>query len=139
MRVRFLIIPAGGIILLLCTSCATMCNGTRQSIKIETDPGGATVQGDFQTITTPGVLKLKRGEVYTLEISMDGYETRRIRLDRKDNGRMLYNALLLPLAIPALIIDSYTDAGFDLEPSSVLIKLDPVPPVILTSPNCNAT
>ena len=85
------------------------------------------MRGDFKTITTPGVLRLDRGAVHVLEISKEGYETRNVRLDRTDNGWMWLNAALLPLAIPAVIIDACTDAGFDLVPARVVVELDPLP------------
>ncbi len=84
------------------------------------------VKGNFQTIKTPGILKLKRSEFYTLDISMPGYQSTTIRLDKEDNKLMWLDVLIFPLIIPGLIVDSHTDAGFDFTPSNIFLKLDPV-------------
>jgi len=112
--------------LLACSGCATMIKGTRQAVKVETSPSGAMVKGNFQTIKTPGILKLKRSEFYTLDISMPGYQSTTIRLDKEDNKLMWLDVLIFPLIIPGLIVDSHTDAGFDFTPSNIFLKLDPV-------------
>jgi uncharacterized protein YceK len=44
----------------LLSGCATVIHGTRQNVRVETDPPGATASAGGQKITTPGVLTLKR-------------------------------------------------------------------------------
>jgi hypothetical protein len=86
----------------LLSGCATVIHGTRQNVRVETDPPGATASAGDQKITTPGVLNLKRKEK-TLEIVVEkeGYETRRVALTRKDSGWDWLNTIGIPVGIVA--------------------------------------
>ncbi|HEX7614116.1 MAG TPA: hypothetical protein VF554_02455 [Thermoanaerobaculia bacterium] len=108
-----------GVALLLVLSpllpgCATVIHGTRQDVRVETDPPGATASAGDQKITTPGVLKLKRKEK-ALEIVVEkaGYETRRVALTRKDSGWDWLNTIGIPVGIgTGGAIGHRSDSGF---------------------------
>jgi hypothetical protein len=81
----------------LATGCATVLHGSRQNVRVETDPPGATASAVGRKITTPGVLKLPRKEK-TLEVLVekDGYVSRRVTLTRKASGAGWANLLFMP-------------------------------------------
>jgi hypothetical protein len=87
---------------LLATGCATVFHGTRQNIRVETDPPRATASAKGQTITTPGVLKLHRKETnLEVVIEKEGYVPRRVKLTRKASGANWANTLFLPVGVVA--------------------------------------
>lgn len=86
----------------LATGCATVFHGVHQDVRVETEPPGATASVNGQTITTPGVLNLRRREK-TLEVLVEkeGYVSRRVTLTRKDSGLIWANMGFLPIGIAA--------------------------------------
>jgi hypothetical protein len=94
--------------------CATLIHGTRQDVRVETDPPGATASAGDQKITTPGVLKLKRKEkALEIVVEKEGYETRRVALTRKDSGWDWLNTIGIPVGIVAGgAIGHRSDSGF---------------------------
>ena len=86
----------------LLSGCATVIHGTRQNVRVETDPPGATASAGDQKITTPGVLRLRRKEK-ALEIVVEkaGYETRRVALTRKDSALQWFNMIGIPAGVVA--------------------------------------
>ena len=96
--------PLGTTLLLvlapLLSGCATVLHGTRQDVRVETDPPGATASVGDQKITTPGVLRLKRKEkALEIVVEKDGYETRRVALTRKNSGWQWLNMIGIPVGI----------------------------------------
>ena len=84
---------------LLC-GCATMIHGTRQDIRVETDPPGAIASVGDQKVATPGVLRLKRKEkALEIVVEMEGYVTKRVALTRKDSGWQWLNMIGIPVGI----------------------------------------
>ncbi len=80
--------------------CATVIHGTRQDIRVETDPPGATASVGDQKITTPGVLRLKRKEkALEIVVEKEGYVTQRVALTRKDSGWQWLNMIGIPVGI----------------------------------------
>lgn len=86
----------------LATGCATVIHGVHQDVRVETNPPGATASVNGQTITTPGVLKLRRKEK-TLEVLVEkeGYASRRVTLTRKESGLIWANMGFLPVGFYA--------------------------------------
>ena len=85
------------LLLALATGCATILHGSRQNIRVETDPPGATATAGDQTITTPGVLKLSRREPNPeVIIEKDGYVSRRVFLTRKRSDATWANLAFVP-------------------------------------------
>jgi hypothetical protein len=96
------------------SGCATVIHGTRQDVRVETDPPGATASAGDQKITTPGVLSLKRREkALEIVVEKEGYETRRVALTRKDSGWDWLNAIGIPVGIGVGgAIGHRSDSGF---------------------------
>src|SRR5215475_9174330 len=77
---------------LLLTSCATIINGTTQTIPVNSTPDGATVKvGDVVTATTPATLELKRNTPHVLAISKEGYRPETVTLTRVMSGAVAGN------------------------------------------------
>ncbi len=89
-------------LLTLSTGCATVFQGTRQDVFVDTEPQGAMASAGGRTITTPGVLKLPRKEK-NLEVLVEkeGYVPRRVALKRKDSGLFWANMGFIPAGVAA--------------------------------------
>ena len=98
----------------LLSGCATLIHGTRQDVRVETDPPGATASAGDRKITTPGVLNLKRKEkVLEIVVEKEGYETRRVALTRKDSGLQWLDMLGIPAGVVAgATVGHRSDSGF---------------------------
>ena len=87
---------------ILTTGCATVLHGTRQDVRVETEPPGATASVEGQTITTPGVLELRRREkAQEVLIEKYGYVSRRVALSRKTSGLVWANFAFIPVGAAA--------------------------------------
>ena len=129
------------LLLSLTTGCATVLHGTRQNVRVETDPPGATASAGGQTVTTPGVLKLHRKETnLEVVVEKEGYVTRQVILRRTGPNLTRANWAfglvggaatqsfvgVVALPVAALAIDYATGAVYRLEPSSIFLRLEPV-------------
>ena len=129
------------LLLALTTGCATVLHGTRQNVRVETDPPGATASAGGQTVTTPGVLKLHRKETnLEVVVEKEGYVTRQVILTRTGPDRTRANWAfglvggaatqsfvgVVALPVAALGIDYATGAAYRLEPSAIFLRLEPV-------------
>lgn len=118
--IRFIKVILLGIILFT-TGCATMVTGTTQIIPVKSDPSDATIKVDGKVIAvTPGQLELDRKRDHNVEISKDGFRTRRIILSRTLNPAGIFN----PIPIVGLIVDMETGANWYLTPKEIDIKLE---------------
>jgi len=108
-------------IILFTTGCATMVTGTTQTIPIKSEPSNATIKVDGKVASvTPGQLELERKKDHNVEISKDGFRTRRIILSCTINPASIFN----PIPIVGLIIDMETGANCNLTPKEIDIKLE---------------
>ena len=83
MRFRHALCLVVGLPLLSLGGCATVLNGSHQTIHVETDPPGATVTVAGETHTSPVDLVLKRSSKdLVVVIEKEGYVTRKIALER---------------------------------------------------------
>ncbi|HQR47321.1 MAG TPA: PEGA domain-containing protein [Thermoanaerobaculia bacterium] len=84
----------------LTTGCATVLQGSHQTIRVETDPPGATATGANQTITTPGTLSFRRdAKDLDVVVEKEGYAPQRVTLTRKENGTQWANLALVPVGV----------------------------------------
>ncbi len=110
------------------TGCATIANGSKQSINVSSTPEGATVKVGGSEHKTPAVIKLNRNGSYVLVISKAGYKTEHIRIKKKINTwGMIDVAATVFFLIPviSLAIDFASGAVYDLYPEYVNINLTP--------------
>jgi hypothetical protein len=132
------------LLLSLTTGCATVLHGTRQNVRVETDPPGATASAGGQTVTTPGVLKLHRKETnLEVVVEKEGYVSVRVPLARQFDvpypgdlvltvsamvgaavTKSWFGAIGLPVA--AVGVDIATGANYRIEPSKIFLRLEPV-------------
>ena len=110
------------IILITVFSCASIVNGTKQDIRINSDPTGAQVSINGVKYTTPAVIKLKRGSNHSLTFTKEGYEPVTLKIDKKFNSWVLGN--LIFGGVIGLIVDFSNGAAYKLSPEQVNAKLN---------------
>jgi hypothetical protein len=85
--------------LLLSTGCATLVRGDKQTLKIITEPPGATLLVDGKEFVTPADVVLKRKQAHDMTIAMAGYQTIQFNLKAHwDGGGVV--AVALDAAVP---------------------------------------
>lgn len=78
---------------ILLSSCATIFTGTHDTLVFESKPSGAKVLFDgYEICKTPCTTSLKRSlNEKSVEFKLEGYQTRRILLDREFNAVSIIN------------------------------------------------
>lgn len=114
--------------LLLQSGCATIIDGRRQTIRVDSNVEGASVERRGVEIgRTPCDISLPRWSHADLVISKEGYETRRVSLDATLNPTALLDLpwFLLGLVpgFAAVFVDAATGAVFEYESESVRVRL----------------
>jgi hypothetical protein len=119
------------------SSCASIVSKSSWPLVVATEPRGAGVEIKNKKGLvvykgkTPAILKLKSGagffskESYTVQLSLNGYETKMINLECKINGWYWGNILIGGL-IGFLIIDPATGAMYKLDNDSINETLTPI-------------
>lgn len=119
---------------LLLSGCASIVSKSNWPFTVDSNPSGAKV-----TITnkagrevyrgrTPAAMKLKSGsgffgkESYTVALSMDGFETKKVGVDCKLNGWYFGNILIGGL-LGLLIVDPATGAMYKLDGQGITESL----------------
>lgn len=123
-----LLLPCG--IILLLSGCASIVSKTNWPFSVDTQPSGASV-----TITnkkgvevfsgkTPTAMKLRSGsgffgkESYTVSITKEGYEPKKVTIECRVNGWYFGNILIGGL-IGMLIVDPATGAMYRLDSDGI--------------------
>lgn len=104
----------------LLTGCASIIHGSRQDVRVVSEPSGAVVRVNLnnQATTTPGVLTLNRKEVgYVLTFEKEGYKPVEVSLRRTVDGWMFGNIVFGGLI--GLVIDFASGSAYKLTPSDV--------------------
>ena len=114
--------------------CATILHkGGKQWVAITSTPPGATATVDgFQTIQTPGQLKLKRGKDHIVLVEKEGYEPAQTMIDHDFSGWVFGNIILGGLI--GLAVDFGTGGAYNLEPDTVNVLLKEKPGASNTQP-----
>lgn len=114
-------------LLVLCTGCASIINGTTQKIPITSTPENATVTATGGDITlkgtTPCTLDLKRKHHQTLTISAPGYKTTTIQLQSVLSGAVAGN--IIAGGLIGWGVDAATGGDSKLVPETVSVTLTP--------------
>lgn len=97
--------------------CATIVNGSKQTVSFMSEPPGATITvgGEF-TSRTPVALPLGRGKDYTLLIQKEGYESQSSALNSSFSHWVqatLGNAW--NWIIPGLIVDIVSGGAYEFD------------------------
>jgi len=99
-------------------SCASIMHGSSQEVPINSTPSGANVFINGQDIgVTPVTTTLKRKEMHTLVLELDGYQPFEMNLARKTSGWVWGNILFG--GIIGLAVDAATGAIHKIEPAIV--------------------
>ena len=106
-------------------SCATLFEGSTQTIAVNSDPPGATVT--FNTgvkKVTPFSIEVPRNRDLQLHFGKPGYAP----VNLSDNARVdpLGTLDMVPLMLPWLV-DAADGAGFEHQESTITAHLDPEP------------
>ncbi len=108
--------------ILFAAGCATIVQGTRQKIEISSDPLGAAVEIDGETVgITPIKVKLKTPFDHTVIIKKEGYEQEKITLSRVIGSAACGNIFVWGPAGWAL--DGLTGSQYRLAPEKVHVEL----------------
>jgi PEGA domain len=81
---------------MMSVGCATMARGTRQDVRIETQPSDAVVWVNGHEYAPPVELTLKRNETYQVRVASAGYQPIEFDLKARWDGMSLAS-LILPL------------------------------------------
>jgi hypothetical protein len=120
---------------LLCltlTACATVVGGREQEIAIQTTPEGAKclisgTEGSWSIERTPESFTVPRSlQPLTVTCTLEGYQPATTILEAKT--RTLSYANILMLGVPALL-DAQTGAGYEYDPSRVMLNFNAQPAV----------
>ncbi|HEU4407596.1 MAG TPA: hypothetical protein VFS43_20185 [Polyangiaceae bacterium] len=113
--------------------CATLFNGTSDSVHIESSPsaaryaitsagGGITATKDVTVAsgTTPATVNLSKKSAYVLTVKLEGYQESKVPIDQDFNGWIILSALcgILPAGIDVL-----TGGMWDLTPEQIHVEL----------------
>ena len=120
----------------LVTGCATIVGDKEQSITINSSPSNANVlitderSMEVHSGNTPTTVQLRKsdgsyfgGKTYTVELSMDGYESRTMMISSTPNGWYIGGNILLGGLIGWLIVDPLTGAMYNLTPDAINASL----------------
>ena len=121
----------------LATGCASIVDGGRKSVKIDSNPEGAKVTivnragKEICTRTTPATVSLNRsagffeGEAYTLKLQKEGFYPYEAHVQSTLDGWYFGNVVLGGW-IGLLVVDPATGAMFTLSPRQVNCNLVPI-------------
>ncbi len=114
-------------LLLILSSCATIIHGTKQKIKIISNPNGSQifVNGKKAGIT-PAIVTLKRKDLIEIQVSHPGYEDKVMAFRGKVEKKYLIGDALLSLPTFGLpfIIDGSSGAALRFKFDSLTFNLD---------------
>ena len=111
--------------LVLFAGCGAMVNGPTQNVKISTMPPGAAITVDGQHLSSPVRLDLLRGQDYSINASMPGFESATAEIHTyPDNSIVLANCVFF-LCLPQLW-ESGSITQQRLSPEEVEITLNPI-------------
>ena len=108
----------------LLTGCASIIHGSRQDIRVVSNPSGAIARVNLnnQATTTPGILTLNRKEIgYVLTFEKEGYRSVEVSLRRTVDGWLFGNILFGGLI--GIVIDFTSGSAYKLTPDEVSVAL----------------
>ena len=111
------------LVVTLLIGCGTIIHGGSQDVSVTSDPSGATVEIDGSEVgDTPVTRSLDRGSQHTVAISMDGYETEQVTIQKSVDGWVAGNIVFGGLI--GLAVDAATGGMYKLSPTQVQQTLD---------------
>lgn len=108
------------LLIIFSTSCATIIHGSRQNIKITSEPPDILVTiENGPTMKTPGEVTLKRDRDYLVEFNIPGEEKHRVTITRSLSGWIFGNIIFLPGWWIGVLVDAVNGAMWTLEPEII--------------------
>lgn len=122
---------------ILFAGCATIVDGGPKSVRISSNPQGASVaiydrrERKVSVETTPVTVFLKRGGFfrparYRLDFVMSGFQSRGIQIMPKVNPWYFGNFAFLALSPIGFLVDPATGAMWTISPRTISCTLNPV-------------
>jgi hypothetical protein len=120
--------------------CATLFNGTSDTLHVESSPSGArysimSAGGGITATkgitvasgTTPATFNLSKKSTYVLNVKLEGYQEASVTINQDFNGWIILSALcgLIPAGIDVL-----TGGMWDLSPSQIHVELRRLAPAL---------
>jgi hypothetical protein len=120
---RWLAVVMSGLSL---TGCASLMNGTRQDVAVDSSPANAECRiSDQQTIRTPAVVSLARAHRHSITCRLPGYQPARAALGLRASAWLWGDIVCLgPIG---LLIDAASGGANRIDPEQVRLTLRPNP------------
>lgn len=115
--------------LVFINGCASVTRGTKDTLVVESEPGGAVVRlSTGQTGKTPTSFQLPRKKAFDVYVEKEGYEPLTVHISSQISGKgslgLAGNALVGGLI--GVGVDAMTGAAKDLKPNPVKVTLVPL-------------
>jgi hypothetical protein len=119
-------------VVVLSGGCATIVNGTTAKIPVASDPTGADILVDGNFVgQTPATVVLKKTTDHLLTIQKVGYQPKSVPVVRTVGGAVWGN--ILAGGLIGCGVDASNGAQYNLIPTTISVKLDPVASVVLSA------
>ena len=108
----------------LVSGCASIIHGSRQDVRVVSNPSGAVVRVNLNNTatTTPGILTLNRKEIgYVLTFEKQGYKPVEVSLRRTVDGWLFGNIIFG--GVIGIVIDFASGSAYKLTPDEVEVAL----------------
>jgi len=110
------------LLLTIITGCGTIIHGTTEQVGVTSSPSGATVEIDNTKIgETPLIQELSRKDSHSVKITMAGYESYELIINRNVSGWAWGNIVFGGLI--GLVVDATTGGMYKLNPNEVNAQL----------------
>lgn len=107
---------------LLTSACASIINGSHQTVKVRSKPEGARIFVDEKEVgLTPTKIELRRKERHVMRLELEGYEPYEVKFNQRASGLVFVNLLFGGLI--GFGIDAATGGLYKLEPGEVDTEL----------------
>ena len=111
------------LISIIFNNCASIIHGNKQTIPVSSNPTGAQVTVDGQLYyTSPCELLLDRDKPYIITLTLEGYQTEQIVID-KGYSIWFFVGAIPGLIIPGPVYDLVSGSAYSLSPESVSVTL----------------
>jgi len=112
------------VVTLSSSACGLVFGGTRQMIRVESTPNGASVVTDPSTTTyaTPASFSLQRNRSYAMTVSAPGYTSRTIEIQRSIRAGIV--VLDIVFGLVPVVVDAATGAWYKLSPEHNTVVLE---------------
>ena len=123
---RICVMGTIGILAFILTGCGAIFKGTSTEVSLSSQPTGVEVeiQPNGQKVMTPGTIKLKNNETYTLTARKDSYKQQTQTISKKIRTVDMVLDILFWLP-EGILIDYFTGGLYDLDKNSVHFWMEP--------------